>query len=260
MRHASEPNASAQTMSRIITQDQSLTVRVLKLANSPAFGFHREVCTVGEAVLMLGMHTIRNLSLCASTYPWMTKPLTGYGLAPSEMWAHSLSVAVGSQVVAERCKSVNPDVAFTAGILHDLGKTAVSAWIENKMHTMVLLADMEGFDFAHVERQILGFDHQEVGAHMAKSWNLPSPLIDAMENHHRPLSSVENSGVVYCVHIADYLSMALGIGLGGDCRSYQFSEASLSKLKIPIGEVDSMADEMLDRYEKQERVFQAIAN
>jgi putative nucleotidyltransferase with HDIG domain len=259
MRHAADPQASAQTMARILVQDQALVVRVLKVANSAYYGFHREVSDVTEAVVMLGMRTIRNLALCASTYPWLSKPLTGYGLGPNEMWAHSLSVAVGSQVVAERSRLANPDTAFTAGILHDLGKAAVSAWIEGKVHAMARLAELQKGSFTDVERRVLGFDHQDVGAHMAKSWNLPKPLISAMQHHHRPFSSEDSPEIVCCVHIADYLSRALCLGIGGDSGSYQFKEECIPTLNISYRDIDSIADETLNRFEKQEKIFRTLS-
>jgi putative nucleotidyltransferase with HDIG domain len=259
MRHATDPQASAQTMARILIQDQALVVRVLKLANSAYFGFHREVSDVSEAVVMLGMRTIRNLALCASTHPWLSRALSGYGLGPQELWAHSLAVAVGSQVVAERSRLANPDTAFTAGILHDLGKTAVSSWIEGKVTAMARLADLQKGSFIDVERRVLGFDHQDVGAHMAKSWNLPKPLISAMQHHHRPFHCEDSTEIVCCVHVGDYLSRAMCIGVGGDSGSYQFKEECIPTLNISYRDMDSIADETLNRFEKQEKIFKSLS-
>ncbi|HWD38037.1 MAG TPA: HDOD domain-containing protein [Fimbriimonas sp.] len=259
MRYATDPDASAAGMAKIICQDSSLVVRVLRLANSAFYGLQREVVNVSDAVVMLGLRTVRHLALLASTYPWMTRPLPGYGLGPREMWIHSLSVGVGAQVVAEKSGRVNPDLVFTAGILHDLGKTALSVWLDNKVNAMARLAELQETTFDVIERKVLGFDHQDVGAYMGEAWNLPKPLVMAIRTHHRPLETTEYAEVVYCVHVADYLSRAMGLGIGGDSMSYDFKEETLFGLHLSYSQMDQLADEMLDRYEKQERLFEVMA-
>src|SRR5262249_891788 len=102
MKHAGDPDATASSLSKILAQDQSLVLRVLRLANSAFYGARREIHTMPEAVVLLGMRTVRHLCLLASSYPWLSKALPGYGLGPKEMWIHSLSVGVGARVVAER--------------------------------------------------------------------------------------------------------------------------------------------------------------
>ena len=258
MRHAADPDATAASLAKILSQDQSLVVRVLRLANSAFYGARREIHTMTEAIVLLGMRTVRHLCLLASSYPWLSKSLPGYGLGAREMWIHSLSVGVGSQVVAERSGAADPDVVFTAGILHDLGKTALSVWLENKVSAMAKLAEVHDTTFDVIEKKVLGFDHQDVGAHMAEAWNLPRPLVQAIKSHHRPLETSSYSEVVYCVHVADYLSRAMGLGIGGDSMSYNFREETLFGLHLSYSEMDKVADEMLQRFEEQDHLFECL--
>ncbi len=258
MRHAAHPASTASSLAKILSQDQSLVVRVLRLANSAYYGVPRHVDTLTDAVVLLGMRTVRHLCLLASSYPWLMKALPGYGLGPREMWIHSLSVGVGSQVIAERSGAADPDIAFTAGILHDLGKTALSVWLENKVSAMAKLAEMHDTTFDDIERKVLGFDHQDVGAHMGEAWNLPKPLVQAIRAHHRPLGTSEHSEVVYCVHVADYLSRAMGLGIGGDSMSYAFQEETLFGLHLSYSQMDGLADEMLERFEGQDHLFESM--
>jgi putative nucleotidyltransferase with HDIG domain len=258
MRHAADPDSTAASLAKILSQDQSLVVRVLRLANSAYYGMQRDVDTMTDAIVLLGMRTVRHLCLLASSYPWLTKAFPGYGLGPKEMWVHSLSVGVGAQVIAERSGAADPDMVFTAGILHDLGKTALSVWLENKVGAMAKLAEIHETTFDVIEKKVLGFDHQDVGAHMAEAWNLPKPLIQAIQSHHRPLESAKYPEVVYCVHVADYLSRAMGLGIGGDSMSYSFREETLFGLHLGYSEMDKLADEMLERYEDQDRLFESL--
>src|SRR5688572_8317235 len=131
MRESQQATATAHSVGRYLAQDQALTARVLRLANSAFYGMQRRVASADEAVVVLGMRAVRNLSMIASTYHWMDKPMKGYGLEPHEFWEHSLSTGVAAQLIAMHVHPKEADVAFTCGLLHDLGKVALSAWLEN---------------------------------------------------------------------------------------------------------------------------------
>lgn len=256
MRETDNANGTAQSVARAMTQDQSLTARVLRLANSAYYGLSRQVMDIPEAVVVLGMRCIRNLAMVASTYPWMVKPLPGYDLGPSQMWTHSFAVAVGAQLVAKKSRSAAEDQAFTAGLLHNLGKVALSVWLENKLVAMMNYAIRENMTFDQVERKILGYDHTEVGAYIAESWNLPKPLVEAMRYHHSPSACEPTNPLVDCVHVGDYLSMCLGLGLGGDGMRYDFQEDVLDRLKLSFDELDELASEFAEAFEAHQRMFQ----
>ncbi|MBI3721807.1 MAG: HDOD domain-containing protein, partial [Fimbriimonas ginsengisoli] len=175
LKETSSADASANSISKHITQDQALTARVLRLANSAYYGLPRQVMDVSESVIVLGTRTVRNLCMVAATYPWMSRPLPGYGLEPYHLWVNSFSVALGSKLIAERTGAAQSDSAFTAGLLHNIGKVALSAWLENKLGSVQQIAQAEGLSFDEVERRMFGFDHAEVGAFLAERWNLPKP-------------------------------------------------------------------------------------
>jgi HD-like signal output (HDOD) protein len=256
MRETDSPTGTAQSIARYLSQDQALTARILRLANSAYYGLARQIMDVPDAVVVLGMRCIRNLCMVASTYPWMTKPLKGYGLGPREMWTHSFAVAVGSQLVAQRARTSMSDQAFTAGLLHNLGKVALSIWLEEKLAGMLAIACREGLTFDQVERKVLGFDHCDVGAHMGEVWNLPKPLIEAMKYHHNPNACEPTSQLVDCVHVADYLTMSMGLGLGGDGLRYDFQEEALVRLDLTPECFDELAEEFIVSYEQHEKLFE----
>ncbi len=259
MRETDSPTGTAQSIARYLSQDQALTARILRLANSAYYGLARQIMDVSDAVVVLGMRCIRNLCMVASTYPWMVKPLKGYGLGPREMWTHSFAVAVGSQLVATRSRLSISDQAFTSGLLHNLGKVALSIWLEEKLAGMLAIACREGMTFDQVERKVLGFDHCEVGAHMGEVWNLPKPLVDAMRYHHNPNACEPHSQLVDCVHVADYLTMSMGLGLGGDGLRYDFQEEALIRLGLTPESFDELAEEFMVAYEQHEKLFEDAA-
>lgn len=258
MREADRANANAQTVSRYLSQDQALAAKVLRLANSAYFGLSRKVNSVPEAVVVLGMRAVRNLCMVASTYPWLSRPVKGYALEPKQMWAHAFGVATAAQILAEKTHAVGEDLAFTAGLLHDLGKVALGIWLENKLPAMLKIATAMQEPFDAIERKVLGYDHTDVGGFIGEAWNLPSPIVAAMRYHHRPDECPGFDALVDIVHVGDYLAMSMGLGLGGDGLFYQFSENALTRLRLDPEDLNPLADDFLERYERQERLFEDV--
>ncbi|QYK52591.1 MAG: HDOD domain-containing protein [Fimbriimonadaceae bacterium] len=259
MRETQSSKASAATVARILVTDQALSAKVLRLANSAFYGLSRKITDLGEAVVVLGMKSVKNLALVAGTYPWMQRPLTGYCLGPEEMWRHAFGTAVASQLVARATRKASEDVAFTAGLLHDLGKVALSVWLENKMGAILLYAGREGISYDEAERRVLGYDHCQVGYHLATNWNLPEEICTCNLYHHKPSNATEFQELVDCVHVGDYICSSMGYGLGGDGLLYRFDEESLVRLNIKPEDIEALTDEFVSQYEEYESLFKELA-
>lgn len=249
------PSANATNIGEILATDQALSARVLRLANSAYYGLERKVNSLPEAVVILGMQSVKNLATVAATYTWMKRPLTGYCLGTEAMWQHSFGTAIAAQLVAKKSGATEPDLAFTAGLLHDIGKTALSIWIENKIGAILLYAEREDISFDVAERKILGYDHGEVGSHICKSWNLPEEIEAAAHFHHRPSDAQEHKLTIDCVHIGEHLTTSCGLGIGGEGLQYHFDEGSLVRLRMKREELDEITPVFLKEYEAHELMF-----
>lgn len=258
MRETQKSDSTAASVARILATDQALSARVLRLANSAYYGLSRRVGDLQESVVVLGMRTVKNLATVASTYSWMSKPLTGYCLGPEDMWKHSFGTAVGAQIVAQASGKAVGDNAFTAGLLHDLGKTALSIWLESKISAIKLYAGRECIPFDAAERKILGYDHCQVGGYLAKNWNLPEDIEAAALFHHQPDLCPTKDPIVDCVHIGDYLTSVMGFGLGGDGLHYTFSSESLERLGLKENDLDKLTDDFVQGYESYESLFSEL--
>ena len=259
MRMADSSTSRAQDIARIVAQDQAMSVRVLRLANSAFYGMSRKVSSLPESVVVLGMRTVKNLAMVAATYPWMSKPLQGYDLAPMQMWHHSFGTALAAQTLAARSRKCDEQLAFTSGLLHDVGKVALSLWIGEKLKAIVYYAEREGMPFDEAERRILGYDHTEVGEHLGKNWNLPEDVLLGIRWHHQPELCEPYHPVADCVHLGSTISMAMGIGLGGDGLHYAFSEGCYARLGIRVEDIDSISADYVDAFKKYETMFSAMA-
>lgn len=258
MRESESPTGTASNVASHLSRDVSLSARVLRLANSPYYGLSGEVVDLQQAVVILGMRCVRNLAVIAGTYTWLSRPLKGYRLEPGDLWSHSISVAVGAQLVANQVKGICGETAFTAGLLHDIGKCVLSVWMENKFDLAFRYAQRENVPFHDAEKKLLGFDHQDVGGYLAQSWGLPQVFVEAVATHHNPQLIVPN--IVDAVHVADYLTMTAGFGLGGDGLQYTIDEKAFDRLSIRPAQLDELLDKFVTEVGAYRKMLESMTD
>ena len=127
------PQAGWSDVSRVIEHDQSLTANVLKLANSAYYGFSREISTIKQAVSLLGFNTISQLVMCASVFDMFKGGKTSVFFNRKEFWKHSIACALASQIIAKKTDYPKSEIAFTGGLLHDIGKVALDKFFPEEM-------------------------------------------------------------------------------------------------------------------------------
>ena len=189
-----DESAGADAVLEVIGTDASLTANLLKLSNSAYYGLRRQVGTVNEALMMLGSRTVVSLAFATSLGDVLRGPLAGYRLERDVLWRHSLAVAVGAAHLAGTGAAgappsarVSRDRAFTAGLVHDIGKLVLNGALKAKLQQLPQTA---GFDvLVRGEREILGFDHAEAGQALAESWNFPTGLATVIGAHHVPYTA-----------------------------------------------------------------------
>jgi putative nucleotidyltransferase with HDIG domain len=174
-------NSSGRDLIAVIEHDQALTGKMLRLANSAFFGQSRKVATIPRAVVLLGFSTVRNLALGVKVWDAL-----GSGIAKTrleELWAHAVAVAAAGRSLATRIGGGDPDEAFTAGLLHDVGRLVLAMRFRDDYWKAVGGAH-EGDDLETRERELVGVDHAEVGAWILEAWSLPPGIIEAVRAHH----------------------------------------------------------------------------
>ena len=259
MKEAESSNGSAQSVARHLSYDQSLTARVLRLANSAYYGLSRKVKDPQEAVVVLGMRCVRSLAVIAATYPFLARPLRGYEVSPESLWQHSFATGIGAQLIAGEMKTASPEVAFTAGLLHNIGKVALSVWLENKVVGMKDIAERANVGFDQLERQLFGHDHAEIGGYLAESWNLPSAISEPIQFHHRPSDAKVHQSLADCVHIADAMAMELQIGYSGEWPWYEFDREALVRQGIDDQKFEELKAEFAKAFAKHDAMFKESA-
>jgi len=228
---ADSPRASADDLRNAISTDQALVAKLLRVVNSPMYSPRQPVTTVTHAIAFLGFESVRNLALAASFAEVLTSGASGYGLEPGQLWAHSVAVGCAAKLLSEAAKYPQPEEAFLAGVIHDVGKLVLSVNMEREYGGAFAQREPGERPFDEAERACLGFCHAEAGAAVASDWGLPALLCDAIRWHHSP----EGNGgglLTYLVHVGDAIGLVLGYGIGRDGLEYRFCRGAMQALGV----------------------------
>ncbi len=192
-------SSSGKELIAVVERDQALTGKLLRLANSAFFGQTRRVATIPRAVVLLGFSTVRNLALGVKVWDAL-----GTGVARNrleELWAHTVAVAVATKTLAASLRAGDPDEAFTAGLLHDVGRLVLAMRFRDDYWRAVGGAS-EAEAVEGMEATNLGVDHTEVGAWILEAWSLPPAIVEAVRHHH---ATPTRPGIAGLLAIADRL-------------------------------------------------------
>lgn len=189
-----------------IEKDQAMVPRILKLVNSAFFGLRSNVSNISHAVVLLGFNTIRNAVVSVSVIRAMPgkKQLRGFDV--TQFWSHAVSVAVTSKHLAEKSHLHYAGDAFTAGLLHDVGKLVMFLYFRDLFSAIWSRAGREGCSFYEAEQREGGITHAQVGAYMARRWQLPERLADAIAFHHDVDQSAADLNLLLIVQAADTIA------------------------------------------------------
>lgn len=230
--YLNDPDVSFDALAKVIEHDPGLTANILQLANSAYFGWSRRIKTVKEAITRLGTNRIFQMVLCMSVAPLVRKPIRGYDMEADALWEHSFATAIFAEKMVQSLRVRGREEAFTAGLLHDMGKVVLGTFIEVDDHPIKELVALEGLPFDEAERRVLGMDHAEVAAELLASWNLPEEVVAAARWHHNPAVAEQHQQIVDIVHLADALAMRAGWGGGVDMGLYRVEEAAMLRLGL----------------------------
>lgn len=198
-----DPNVSVEQIGELISQDPALTLRVLAIANSPFYGLQSKVSTIARAVTVLGTKQITDVVMSTAT----TNAFSGipiHLISVDDFWHHSLYCGLLAQELSSKHNPPLRDSMFVAGLLHDIGHLVMFNKIPEQIHDALLrTVQGESLPLYQEEQEVMGFDHGQVGAELAREWNLPGYLIECMAFHHQPEKAKEYKLEVALIHIAN---------------------------------------------------------
>jgi HD-like signal output (HDOD) protein len=226
------PDSSLARVGTIISEDASLSARLLRLVNSSFYGFPQRIDTISQAVFLVGSRQVRDLAL-------VTTLMNAFGGIPEELidtedfWLHSLACGTGSKCIASAMGKSDMERYFMLGVMHDIGRIVIFNALPEISVKMLQRADRETKSLTALEQEELGFTHADVGRSLAEHWKLPHVLQEVVSYHHRPGSSSHYPVETAIVHTADVLSHALQIGSSGEPAVPPLSKKAWERLGIP---------------------------
>lgn len=215
-----DPRTSAEELGRAIATDPSLVSKVLKLVNSAFYGFPGRISTISQAIVILGFSTIRNVVLTTSVIKAFNRSTQNKNFDIGNFWEHSLLTGAIARALAMERETHFIEETFIAGLLHDMGRIILFQKLTPEYDRVIAYHESHGSTWLEAEQSILGLTHGEIGAWLARKWNLPAPFVEVMRYHHHPLDLLnidpatpkETTNLIYLVHAADMLSKQLKEG------------------------------------------------
>ncbi len=241
-----DPDSTAFDINEVINQDQNMTAQVLRMANSVYYGYSRRIATVTDAIVLIGFNAVRSIVLAASVSKILKQELSGYVMGEGELWKHSQCAAVFARMLAKKKKFRSVELAYTATLLHDIGKLVLNSYIGESYQEVLAVVNEEKVPFNEAEDRILGFNHATVGGKVAEKWNLPADLVDAISFHHHPEEAEKNPQLTAVVHLADAMTLQMGLGLGIDGLMYPLSGETMDLLDVTEQELEEVMAEIVD--------------
>jgi putative nucleotidyltransferase with HDIG domain len=241
-----DPNVSFKQVGEEIAKDQAISANILKLCNSAFFSKGKEITSIERAIVTLGTKEVKDIVVIATTRELLNKAVTGYDLTRGELWKHALAVAMVSKKIAVmKNKKDIADIAFTGGILHDVGKTVLALFVQGSFKDIMAAASEKQIPFSEAEKDIMGFDHQEIGEAILSKWKFPEVLKVIVRYHHTPeLAKPEFQPIVSIVHIANTLCLMAGIGIGSDGLFHSLSDQAIKVTGVSNADMEQIYSDL----------------
>jgi len=214
-----DEKSDAKRVAEIVRNDQSITMKILKLVNSAYFGLSNRITSINQAIPLLGFEKIKNVIFTLTVFDTLKSQVGGFDR--QRFWAHSIGCAVISKMLAQQLK-LNKliSIAFVCGLLHDIGKVVEDKYFPNEFAESIRLSASFNLTLAEAEKRIIGYDHSFTGCRIAMKWGLPKTLFEAILYHHglpERFDDIDYEGkLVAITHFADIIAKVKHFGSGGD--------------------------------------------
>ncbi|MGV8124570.1 MAG: HDOD domain-containing protein [Candidatus Xenobiia bacterium LiM19] len=251
-----DPRCSANEIGRLISHDQVIACKVLKIANSAFYGFPSRIDSIPRAVSVIGFSAIRELILATSVIDIFLKQNNGSVFDRQEFWKHSLGCAIAAKITARYTGKFEIEELFTAGLIHDIGKVIIDQCLTDFFITIMSMTDEnKNLTFSEAEQKVLGYTHADVGALVARKWGLPNLLVETISFHHTLPDTMKNPKQVAVIHIANSIAKALRLGDSGYRKVPPIDAKAREILEIKAAMLELIAEETLKEFHELIRIF-----
>ncbi|MUM78806.1 HDOD domain-containing protein [Pseudodesulfovibrio sp. F-1] len=236
-----DPDASTEAIAKVISRDQVLSAKVLKMVNSPIYGFPGRISSIQHALVLLGFNVIRGIIISTSVFDMMVQNMKG-------LWEHSLGCATACNIIARRAGFEDPEEYAVAGLLHDLGKVVTAVQLPDLHGAILSTVRDKDVTYLQAEKDVMGFGHDRINAWLARHWGLPPNIREAMARHHAPQLAEFYKPMACVVHLGDFLVRLFEFGNSGDDQTAYLRPEALLELNFKMSDLDKVMDEMAEQF------------
>jgi HD-like signal output (HDOD) protein len=232
------PRSTSARIASVIAKDTSLTAKLLRLVNSPIYGFPSKIESITRAITLVGLEELSSLALGISAIKAF-EDVAPELIDMKEFWTHSIAVGTLARIIAAR-KGLAEERFFIAGMLHDVGKLLLFSCRPNRISEAYVRSRAHLMPLFETERQVFGFDHALIGGMLLKRWNLPPTLETLVRDHHQPLLATDRLGASI-VHCADFLANGLQFAPSGSAIVPPLQQDSWEALGVNPAEIETIS-------------------
>ncbi|MBU0728650.1 MAG: HDOD domain-containing protein [Proteobacteria bacterium] len=248
------PDSSPNDLKELIEIDPPLAAKVLRVANSPYYASHRTISDIDQAIIWIGFDALQEIVLTQKFSEIFKNGTESYGFSLEALWRHSLAVALLSKIIYRREYGEKGNNAYAAGLLHDIGIIVEEQFRHDQFKKILKAYHESGNNITKAEKDILGFDHAQLGKTLADHWNFPLELVTAIGCHHNPdKAEQEHVRLASTLYVADFLVLKNNLGFcdAGVNDSKKFAEIAKS-LKLTTFSIKALLAVLLEDLEKME--------
>ncbi|KPK95711.1 hypothetical protein AMJ80_04070 [bacterium SM23_31] len=254
-----DPRSSANELQEIIKNDQSITAKILNMANSAYYGYSKRVSSLSRAVVILGFDMVKNIALSVSVFSMFPYKNEKSYFNKEQFWLHAIACGYLGKMIAERTNYYEPDKAFIACLLHDIGKVVLDSYFEDDYSKAIQIKAKENISIREAEEKVIDLNHTEVGYFLGEKWDFPDELLSAIRYHHFPAEAPQQySSLTYLTYLTNIVCQEERIGEGGSVLPVQIEPQTFAVLKLKDSHLELIRQDIQDLREKLETMIQAI--
>ncbi len=252
------PDVSVPQLAEIVSRDQALSAKILKLVNSAFYGYKSEINTVNRAMVILGFRTIRNAALAIGVFDYVAGGEAGAMFNLESFWRHSLATASICKVLGRETGIKQQEETFIAGLLHDVGKLIMLKHFQDDFLEVCRRQRETGSTWHEVEQDLLRVDHSRLARAVLRSWNFPPNLVEGVCYHHVMDAGASYPKLVALVHLSDYLAYELGMGAPASRKPAECDPKVLAEAGMDIESALGLKDRILEETESALQILKII--
>ena len=240
-------NCSPKDLVQVIDKDPVVTVKILRVVNSPYYSLSKQVTSIGHAVVYMGFNSVKNLALSVAAIGMLPQD-NAAGFDAQQYLLHSLATASIAKQLALRVDDADPTDCFIAGLLHDFGKVVFAQFMPDEFRKALERSQADGSSLHLALQELIGADHAAVGAMLVEKWRFAAPLVETIRHQHG--DQRKDSAMIACVFAANQISKKLKFGFGGNPCVEELPPdvarrlgGSLDEVIVSLGDVHKLFDE-----------------